>query len=376
MKKILHLYSGNLYGGVERLLVSLAKSREEDQKFKITREFGLCFKGRLSQELESVNAPIHLMGETHFRNPLSVLRTRSNLRKLLRDKSYDIVITHSCWPHAVFAPVVKKSKIVLINWVHDTLDKKEWLPQLAKLTQPNLVIANSQHSALAAKSIFPQCPIEVLYHPLTRPNQSNAAQLRSQLRTEFKVPNGVKVIFQSSRLERWKGHLVLLESLARIRERQDWVCWIAGGPQRQGEQQYFSDLKVEAMQRGLSSQVRFLGQRSDIIELMFAADIFCQPNIMPEPFGVAFIEALYAGLPVVCSNSGGAAEIITADCGRLCEPSSSKDVARNLSSLLSDDVLRSQLSVSAPRRADELCNPNRQLGKFRAILEKIHQSRS
>ena len=48
-----------------------------------------------------------------------------------------------------------------------------------------------------------------------------------------------------------------------------------------------------------------------------AADVYFQPNTGPEPFGTAFVEALYAALPVVGTNVGGAAGIVTQDCGVL-----------------------------------------------------------
>ena len=63
--------------------------------------------------------------------------------------------------------------------------------------------------------------------------------------------------------------------------------------------------------------MRFLGERRDVAACMRAADIHCQPNTAPEPFGLAFVEALYAGLPVVTTALGGALEILTDACGVL-----------------------------------------------------------
>ena len=50
--------------------------------------------------------------------------------------------------------------------------------------------------------------------------------------------------------------------------------------------------------------------------LLAAADVFCQPNSGPEPFGIVFVEALYAGLPVIATAIGGAQEIVDAACMR------------------------------------------------------------
>ena len=56
-------------------------------------------------------------------------------------------------------------------------------------------------------------------------------------------------------------------------------------------------------------------QRDDVPRLLAAADIFCQPNLGPEPFGIGFVEALSAGLPVITTATGGALEIVDGDCG-------------------------------------------------------------
>ena len=66
--------------------------------------------------------------------------------------------------------------------------------------------------------------------------------------------------------------------------------------------------------------MRWLGQRRDVPELLAAADIYCQPNVGAEPFGIVFVEALYTGLPVVTTALGGALEIIDASCGVLVPP--------------------------------------------------------
>ena len=70
----------------------------------------------------------------------------------------------------------------------------------------------------------------------------------------------------------------------------------------------------------MGERVAFLGARDDVPDLLAQADIFCQPNQSPEPFGIVFIEALQSGIPVVSSRLGGAAEIVDDTCGILIPP--------------------------------------------------------
>jgi glycosyltransferase involved in cell wall biosynthesis len=172
-------------------------------------------------------------------------------------------------------------------------------------------------------------------------------------------------------LERWKGHIPLLHALSTIKDRDDWTCWIAGGPQRPHEHAYFQEMQSTAANLGIQDRVRFLGQRTDVHLLMQAAEIFCQPNTGPEPFGVVFIEALYSGLPVVATSIGGPVEIITPSVGRLVEPNNPDAVSRALGKLLSDDLLRKDMATKAPFRARELCGFEAQLSKLRKILHKL-----
>ncbi len=104
---------------------------------------------------------------------------------------------------------------------------------------------------------------------------------------------------------------------------------------------------------------------------MSACDVFCQPNTAPEPFGIVFIEALYAGLPVVTSNMGGGAEIVTESCGRLISPNDAKALAEALAELMENSDNRSARNRNAPLRADELCNPARQMFQLEKVLRSM-----
>src|SRR5207249_4126541 len=133
---------------------------------------------------------------------------------------------------------------------------------------------------------------------------------REAVRQELATASDDVVIISACRLERFKGQEVLLKSLGHLRHLPNWTCWIAGGAQRPHEVEFLSELRRIAADEGVEARVRFLGHRSDVSRAMAAADLHCQPNIGPEAFGVAFVEALYAGLPVVTSNLGGVPEVV------------------------------------------------------------------
>jgi glycosyltransferase involved in cell wall biosynthesis len=90
---------------------------------------------------------------------------------------------------------------------------------------------------------------------------------------------------------------------------------------------------------------------------MRSADVFCQMNDGPEPFGVVFAEALLAGIPVVAADLGGAPEIVSDACGRLIRAGDLDGLASALRALVCDSALRARLGAAGPGRAASTCAP-------------------
>lgn len=167
-----------------------------------------------------------------------------------------------------------------------------------------------------------------------------------------------------------KGHAVLLDALARLRDRARWTCRLAGGAQRAHEARYMAALRAQAAALGIADRVEFLGDCSDIPRLLADCDIYCQPNIEPEAFGLSLIEGMAAGLPVVTSALGGAKEIVDDTCGVLVAPRDSAALAAQLSALLENRGHREQLGAHGPGRARLLCDPAVQMPRIAEILQK------
>jgi glycosyltransferase involved in cell wall biosynthesis len=180
---------------------------------------------------------------------------------------------------------------------------------------------------------------------------------------------------QVGRLEPWKGNREALEALASLREVNGWTYWIVGGPQRASDERYFTDLKDVARRKGISDRVRFAGERRDVATLLQAADIYCQPNVGPEPFGIALVEAQGAGLPIVTTALGGALEIVDDTCGWLVAPRDPDALAGALRRLLGDDALRRRLGRGARDRAGALCDLTRQMRRTRDVLSGVVKQR-
>ena len=193
--------------------------------------------------------------------------------------------------------------------------------------------------------------------------------MRAAVRAALGVPAGTVVIVLAARLEVGKGHHLLLEALAGL-PRGSWQAWIAGGVQQPSEQPYLEALRRKADAAGIADSVLFLGQRDDIPALLAAADVYCQPNQSPDSFGLSFVEALAAGLPVITTRLGAAPEIVDESCGVLVEPASASALADALRHTLGDGDARRQMSAAARVRSRDFCDLSRSLSKLATDLQR------
>jgi glycosyltransferase involved in cell wall biosynthesis len=152
------------------------------------------------------------------------------------------------------------------------------------------------------------------------------------------------VVVTVGRLVAEKGHAVLLHAFARVRQRYDAELWIVGDGTLRGE------LEALAGDLGIREHVRFHGTVWPTTELLGRADVFAFPSLV-EPQGLAVLEALAAGVPVVASRTGGIVEMIAHDVeGLLVRPGDPEALAAALGALLGDAGLRARLVAAGARR--------------------------
>lgn len=369
--RALHAYSGNLYGGVEVMLDVLARLRGLCPA--MDPRFALCFDGRIADELRGRGVAVTIVGGVRFSRPWTILAARSRFARSLKADRPDVVVCHAPWSHALYAPVARRAGLPVVFWQHDVASGTHWVERQAGRTAADLAVANSRFTAGSTGRIFGEAPVEVLYCPVPAPPPAAGAD-RAAVRRELGAGPGTVVLVQASRMDPLKGTHVLIEALGRLAGVPGWVFWLAGGAQRAGEAAYGDQLRARAEALGIAARVRFLGPRSDVPRLLGGGDVYCQANVRPETFGIALVEALHAGLPVVTSRLGGAVEVVDASCGVLVEPADPEALAEALAPLIADPGRRQALGRSGPARARSLCDPAIVLGRIEEVLRRVATS--
>lgn len=174
------------------------------------------------------------------------------------------------------------------------------------------------------------------------------------------------VLLAMSSLVRRKGVDLLLAALAALNARALHPrLWIAGdGPERAA-----LAARVDAL--ALREQVRFLGRRDDVGDLLAACDVFVLPA-RQEGLGVAALEAMAAARPVVASAVGGLAEaVIDGRTGRLVPPDDPGRLADALAELVRDPALRAALGNAGPARIAERFGAEQMVTAYERLYREV-----
>ena len=181
-----------------------------------------------------------------------------------------------------------------------------------------------------------------------------------------KVSPGGPTIGAAGRLVPMKGFVHLIRAMARVRERHPGArLEIAGsGP-------LHDELMREVRTLRLEDSVALLGWRSDLAPLLERWDVYAQPSVV-EPFGIAALEAMAAGLPVVATTGSGLQEFVEhGRSGWLVPPADSEELSERLTSLLADPEMRAAMGEAGRSRARDRFSPEKMVSSIRSVYENV-----
>ena len=358
---LLHVAAGNGYGGIERMLVTFAGTTHDG----LTQQFVVAFGGRLERELSAAGAVVHTLPSPRASRPLMIWRARRAFAAVLEQVRPAAIVFHGAWPHAMFAPAARGSGARLGFWQHLPVVRPAWPDRWARRITPDFVVYNSAFTQ--ARPAFPGVPGAVIHCPVAAPPPLDDAA-RRRLRAGIGAADGDVIVLMAARHERWKGHQVLLGAAKLLAPSTRVRVWIAGGAQKAAETSFADELTRAAATPALAHLVTLLGEREDVPVLMRLADVYCQPNVRAEPFGIAIAEAMRAGLPCVVSAPGGAAELLDESCAIVTSPGDAGAVADALEHLADDAALRASMGRAAIARASRLTDPQGRLAELADLL--------
>lgn len=204
------------------------------------------------------------------------------------------------------------------------------------------VIAVSQHTAdhMVEKEGAPREKIRVIMNGIDFDRvKLSSGGAAARLRTELDADDAY-LILVAARLHPEKGYETLFHSVAELRGKLNrrLVLAVAGtGP-------LLAKYVALVREIGCEDVVRFLGFRSDLPDLMAAADLFVLPS-HAEAFGLVLTEAMLLGTAIVATRVGGIPELVTDGVdGVLVPPADTTALTNAVARLLLDDTARRKLA--------------------------------
>jgi glycosyltransferase involved in cell wall biosynthesis len=131
----------------------------------------------------------------------------------------------------------------------------------------------------------------------------------SRIKAMLGLAEDDEVITVIARLTPWKGHMVLLDAFRAVHAERPRARLLVIGAPTFWEETYLHELQERAEELGCAQDIRWLGFRSDIPQLLGLSDMMVLPSFK-EPFGIVVVEAMIAAKPVIVCDSGGPPEIV------------------------------------------------------------------
>jgi glycosyltransferase involved in cell wall biosynthesis len=352
--------------GGERVLVRLLSALDREQVEPLVV---LPVDGPLRGEIEALSVPVRIsplawwIPATHwspgeFLAQLAGLPGRVDaLARLLAEERIDLVHTHFI---VTLEGALAAARLGLLHVWHSRgyfgggfpptwFDDVGFFLSVVDLLADAIVCVSRGVEAQAA-TVCRLAPRHVIYDGfdlaafLARPVEDRGA-----LRARYGIGESARVVASVGGIQRRKGQLDLVEAAALlVPEFPDLVLALAG---EAGDEEYLKAVDARIAELGLQPHVRRIGFEPNVLNLFSISAALAHPS-HSEGFGLAILEAMAAGLPVVATRCGGPEEIVEDGVsGFLVPVQSPRDLAEALRRLLAEPGAAQAMGRAAAERA-------------------------
>ena len=279
----------------------------------------------------------------------------STLVDVIKNNSLQLLHVHYAIPHASAAYMAKKIleqegiHIPVITTLHGTDitlvgRDKTYAPVVAfSINQSDVITAVSHNLRDETFNTFRiQKPIEVIHNfvDVQRFNRKPIDAFKKVI-----APHGERILLHASNFRKVKRIEDVVRIFANVQEQiPSKLLFVGDGPER-------PEIESICRELNLMDQVRFVGRQEQMEDILAIADLFLLTSEY-ESFGLAALEAMAAGVPVVSTNAGGLPEInVPGITGYLSQVGDVKDMTEHALQILKDDKTLKQFKQQAFKHA-------------------------
>jgi glycosyltransferase involved in cell wall biosynthesis len=320
----------------------------------------------------------HINLNVASKNPFIIWQNARKIAEVIRDQNVDIVHARSRAPAWSCYMAAKDTKIKLITTFHGIYNFKSAIKKFynSVMTEGRSVIAVSNFVKKHIVDNYKVDPnkITVIHRGVNHNEFSKTNLTDSKLATfreKYKIPADTPVLLLPSRMTRWKGHMVLIDALEKIKH-LNFYCIMAGDLAKHPA--YVARIKEKIHQYKIQNRIQLFGNEPDMIGLYGASDIVLSTSIEPEAFGRTIIEAQAMEKLVIATNIGGACETIQDGAnGFHVNPNDSVELAQKIEHCLSliGTKQADTMTMNARKTASEQFSLDKMLKKVLSVYNEI-----
>jgi len=310
-----------------------------------------------------------------FQFPLYTMTLSAKLAEVADEAGLDILHAHYAIPHAVCAHLARevartRERIRVVTTLHGTditlVGSDQSFRSITRygiemsdgVTAVSAFLRQRTIDVFAPRrevSVIPNFVDTVRYAP-----KEEAHKLRSRY-----AKNGDRILTHISNFRSSKRAPDAVRVLAAVRKEVPAVLLMVGdGPERTRSREV-------AVELGVERHVRYLGQMDAVEDVLAASDLFILPS-ENESFGLAALEAMSSGVPVIGTAAEGLPELIRfGETGYLVPVGDVAGMARRAIEVLSDRTLHASMSAAARRLAVEEYEASRVVPMYEAFYERL-----
>lgn len=293
-------------GGVELGTVQIAEALAQNGIKNYVASAG----GRLEHNLKQLGVP-HITLPLKSKNPLTILKNADKLAEIIKKEGINIVHARSRAPAWSAYLAAQKAGVHFMTTFHGTYGLGPWgikkpYNRVMALGEKVIVISSHIKKHVMENYHTPEDRLVFIHRCVDMEKFDPAAVTAERLKTlleTYRLPTDRQLILLIGRLTHWKGQWLLIDALAKLKERGDFHCVFTGDDQ--GRTKYTAELTEKIRACGMESDFTFIRHTDDVPALMKACDIVVSASVEPEAFGRIAAEGEAMGKIVLASNIGG-----------------------------------------------------------------------
>jgi len=369
--KVLIFIQGLSFGGPEKLVYDMVKHIIKNQNnIKIIKLEICCYDilGHFAEKLIGEKQKINL--SLLKRKPGIDLFYPFKLASLIKQKKIDVIHAHNAtaWFYVTWASILTGVPIVYTE--HDRsfptpLRLKYFHYFFGKYATAVIAVSKAVKKNLEKYEHIKN--VKVIYNGID-PDLFKPASIEEKVlkKKQLGLNKNDFVLGNVGRMDYWKNQRILIEILPDLKKISPQIKLIlVGGGEEEG------NLKKSAIKKGAKNDVIFLGQRSEVNQILKAFDIFVFPSLT-EGLPLVVIEAMATGLPIVASYVGGIPElVVNGETGFLVSPTSKEEIKEAIIKLLNNPELRKEMGQIARKRFEAHFSLPQMVQKYIEVYEEV-----